>query len=208
MATNYEITRNQMRGEFVKYDQDNMIRKFSLRNDASYIYINFMSREYRIDRKTGVVEWSENDFSTSVEADFNESMTIYDILCYSRDDCSLSGNFCPVNLLKGTVKTSGSGSNLFQNAADSFSGKQKELECVCSFLGEDPGLKGDVAVKLYPFPFLPVILQFWEADDDFPARLNFLFDENTLDYMHFETVFFMTGHILKRIGEMMRSNAL
>ena len=83
MATNYEITRNQMRGEFVKYDQENMIRKFSLRNDASYIYINFMSREYRIDRKTGVVEWSENDFSTSVEADFNESMTIYDILCYS-----------------------------------------------------------------------------------------------------------------------------
>ena len=208
MATNYEITRNQMRGEFVKYDQENMIRKFSLRNDASYIYINFMSREYRIDRKTGVVEWSENDFSTSEEADFNESMTIYDILCYSKDDCSLSGNFCPVNLLKGTVKTNGSGSNLFQNAADSFSGKQKELEGVCSFLGEDPGLKGDVAVKLYPFPFLPVILQFWEADDDFPARLNFLFDENTLDYMHFETVFFMTGHILKRIGEMMRSNAL
>ena len=40
MATNYEITRNQMRGEFVKYDQENMIRKFSLRNDASYIYIN------------------------------------------------------------------------------------------------------------------------------------------------------------------------
>ena len=208
MATNYEITRNQMRGEFVKYDQENMIRKFSLRNDASYIYINFMSREYRIDRKTGVVEWSENDFSTIVEADYNESMTIYDILCYSRDDCSLSGNFCPVNLLKGTVKTSGGSSNLFQNAADSFSGKQKELECVCRVLGEDPGLKGDVAVKLYPFPFLPVILQFWEADDDFPASLNFLFDENILDYMHFETVFFMTGHILKRIGEMMRSNAL
>ena len=128
MATNYEITRNQMRGEFVKYDQENMIRKFSLRNDASYIYINFMSREYRIDRKTGVVEWSENDFSTSEEADFNESMTIYDILCYSKDDCSLSGNFCPVNLLKGTVKTSGSGSNLFQNLT--VFNKLQEFLCV------------------------------------------------------------------------------
>ena len=124
MVSNYEIMRNQMRGEFVKYDQEKMIKKFSLRNDEDYIYIEFMLREYRIDRKTGVVEWSENNFSTSVEADYNESMTIYDIFCYSKDDCSLSGNYCTVNMLKGTVKSSGVGSNMFQRAADAFNGKR------------------------------------------------------------------------------------
>lgn len=71
-------------------------KKFSLRNDEGYIYIEFMLREYRFDRKTGVVEWSENNFSKSIEADNNVSMTIYDILCYSKEDCSLSGNYCPV----------------------------------------------------------------------------------------------------------------
>ena len=39
MASNYEIMRNQMRGEFVKYNQQKMIKKFSLRNDGEYIYI-------------------------------------------------------------------------------------------------------------------------------------------------------------------------
>ena len=205
MASNYKIMRNQMRGEFVKYNQEKMIKKFSLRNDEDYIYIEFMRREYRIDRKTGVVEWSEDHFSTGVEADYNESMTIYDILCYSKEDCRLSGNYCPVNMLKGTVKSGSVGSNLFQKSADGFNRKLKELETVCGIFGEKVDLSGDVAAKLYPFPFLPVILQFWEADEEFPANLKFMFDENILDYMHFETIFFMMGHIVRRIQEMMKN---
>lgn len=206
MISNYEIMRNQMRREFVKYDQDRMISKFSLRNDESYIYIVFLFREYRIDRITGVVEWSEDGFSTSIEADYNESMTIYDVLCYSKDDCCLSGNYCPVNMLKGTVKSSSVGSNMFQKSADGFNGKLKELETVCGIWGEKLDLNGDVAAKLYPFSFLPVIIQYWEADEEFPANLKFMFDENILDYMHFETIFFMMGHIVKRIQDMMETH--
>lgn len=206
MISNYEIMRNQMRREFVKYDQDRMISKFSLRNDESYIYIVFLFREYRIDRITGVVEWSEDGFSTSIEADYNESMTIYDVLCYSKDDCCLSGNYCPVNMLKGTVKSSSVGSNMFQKSADGFNGKLKELETVCGIWGEKLDLNGDVAAKLYPFSFLPVIIQYWEADEEFPANLKFMFDENILDYMHFETIFFMMGHIVKRLQDMMETH--
>lgn len=206
MISNYEIMRNQMRREFVKYDQGRMISKFSLRNDESYIYIVFLFREYRIDRITGVVEWSEDGFSTSIEADYNESMTIYDVLCYSKDDCCLSGNYCPVNMLKGTVKSSNVGSNMFQKSADGFNGKLKELETVCGIWGEKLDLNGDVAAKLYPFSFLPVIIQYWEADEEFPANLKFMFDENILDYMHFETIFFMMGHIVKRIQDMMETH--
>lgn len=206
MISNYEIMRNQMRREFVKYDQGRMISKFSLRNDESYIYIVFLFREYRIDRITGVVEWSEDGFSTSIEADYNESMTIYDVLCYSKDDCCLSGNYCPVNMLKGTVKSSNVGSNMFQKSADGFNGKLKELETVCGIWGEKLDLNGDVAAKLYPFSFLPVIIQYWEADEEFPANLKFMFDENILDYMHFETIFFMMGHIVKRIQDRMETH--
>ena len=133
-------------------------------------------------------------------------MTIYDILCCSKDACTLSGNYCPVHMLKGTVNSSGVGSNLFQKSADGFNGKRKELEAVCKNFGETLNLKGDVAVKLYPFSFLPVILQYWEADEEFPANLKFMYDENILDYMHFETIFFMTAHIVKRIEEMMKTN--
>lgn len=60
-----------------------------------------------------------------------------------------------------------------------------------------------MAVKLYPFSFLPVILQYWDGDEEFPASLKFMFDEHILEYMHYETLFFMMEHILKRMKELM-----
>ena len=201
--SNYEIMRNQMRGEFLKYDQEKMIRKYSLKNDPDYLYLNFVLRKYRINRKNGVIEWSDNCFMDCIEANYNESMTIYDVLCYAKNTCSLSGRFCSLSMLKGTVKSSIPGYNMFQKAADYFNGKVKELKAVCEFMGERVDLKGDVAVKLYPFSFLPVIIQYWEADDEFPANLKFMFDENVLEYMHYGTLFFMTGHLISRIQDNM-----
>ena len=103
--SNYEIMRNQMRGEFTKYDQQKMIDKFQLHYDSDYLYITFVGRANRIDRHTGVVEWSEDGLETTHEADYNASMTIYDVLCWSKDGCKLSGKFCPSKMLKGTVQS-------------------------------------------------------------------------------------------------------
>lgn len=203
--SNYEIMRNQMRSEFIKYDQTKMIQKYSLKNDPEYLYLDFVLRHYRINRKNGMAEWSEDCFMNCMEADYNESMTIYDVLCYAKNTSGLSGKYCSLNMLKGTVKSSAPGSNMFQTAADFFNGKVKELGEVCELLGEKADIKGDVAAKLYPFSFLPVIIQYWEADDEFPANLKFMFDENILEYMHYETIFFMTGHLISRIQDMIRA---
>ena len=201
MVSNYEIMRNRMRGEFVKYDQARMIRQFALRHDDAFLYLEFLRRPYRIDRKTGVVVWSEDHFVTCAEADYNESMTIYDVLCNAKDGCRLSGNYCAVHMLKGTVKSGSAGGDLFRRPADGFCGACGALRAACGLFGEPLALRGDVAAKLYPFAFLPVILQYWEADEEFPANLKFMYDENILDYMHYETIFFMTAHIIRRLEE-------
>ena len=206
--TNYEVMRNQMREEFVKYDQEAMIDKFTLKNDETYLYIMFVSRNYRIHRQNGVVEWSEDGFTTCVEAGYNESMTIYDMLCYSKAGCRLSGRFVPISMLKGIVHTSTDSLNsLFQRSADGFSGKTKALESACGVLGKPADIGGDVAAILYPFAFLPVTLQYWDADDEFPANLKFMTDENILDFIHYETIFLMMGHIISRLDEIMNCQA-
>lgn len=64
--------------------------------------------------------------------------------------------------------------------------------------------KGDAAYELDLFPFLPLILRFWESDEDFPASLQILTDKNVLDYMHYETLMFAITHILERLKGNMR----
>lgn len=204
--SNYEIMRDRMRLEFIKYDQGEMVRKFALRQDEKYLYIDFVGRPYRIDRASGVVEWSEDGFATCTEGDYNESMTIYDVLCCSKPDCTLSGRFAPASMLKGTVQSSGLGGKFFQSTADALQGRVPELKRACARLGEPAKLGGDAAFVLYPFSFLPITLQYWEADEEFPANLKIMFDENIMAFMHYETTYFMVGHILKRILEMMESS--
>ena len=73
-----------------------------------------VGRPYRINRKNGVVEWSEDGFHSVTEGNFNESMTIYDVLCYSKDSCSLSGKILFHQYAEGYCKGESSGSKSVQ----------------------------------------------------------------------------------------------
>ena len=69
--SNYDITREQAKKIFLQYDQKEIIRKWKLSYDASYLYVKFVNRDYRIDREIGTIEWSKDDFTSTIEADFN-----------------------------------------------------------------------------------------------------------------------------------------
>ena len=73
----------------------------------------------------------------------------------------------------------------------------------CERLGGEKREKGDTAYELQMFSFLPMVLRFWDADEDFPSSLQLLVDKNILDYMHFETTMFALGHLLQRLREEM-----
>jgi hypothetical protein len=64
--------------------------------------------------------------------------------------------------------------------------------------------KGEVSYLLDIFDFLPMMLQFWESDEEFPASLQILWDENIIDYVHFERSFFIVDHVLRRICELVK----
>ena len=62
---------------------------------------------------------------------------------------------------------------------------------------------GEVAYQIPLFDFLPIVLQFWDADEDFPGQLMIKWDKNILQYMHFETTFYATGCLLQRIADLL-----
>lgn len=97
--SNYDITRTKMEKEFVRYDQARMIEKFHLRHTPEHLFITFLGEEFRVGRETGKVERCLGD--GYAPAGFNESMTIFDVLCCSKPHCrpaasTLRSPICPV----------------------------------------------------------------------------------------------------------------
>ena len=44
-----------------------------------------------------------------------------------------------------------------------------------------------------------VLFQFWDADEEFPAKILLLWDKVSLSYLHFETTFYLQGDLLEAI---------
>ncbi len=205
--SNYDIMRDRMELEFAGHDQDAMIRKFALKSDAGYIYLRFAGRDYRIRRDTGRAEWYSEAQRDYIHADYSASMTIFDMLAWSRPGCTLSGHFVPTSELGGIVQSASSGIGIFSGQAAAFAGRCDELRQACLDLGGRPAAAGDVSSINPLFDFFPVMLQFWDADEEFGAVLKFMWDKNTTDFMHYETVAFATGHMIERLKDCMEKAA-
>ena len=97
--TNYEIQAEKAILEFPKWDHEKIAKKFNLKCDESYLYINFLSKEYRLNRHTGSIEKSDKD-NNYINANYNEVMSILDLFDYSKDNLKLSGKWSTPNSLK------------------------------------------------------------------------------------------------------------
>lgn len=197
--SNYEIMKLKMRDAFLEYDQAAMIEKFNLRGTEDALHIRFFGRDYRIDRRTGDV------VSDAGEAGYNEAMTIYDVLCCSKPGCMAAGRFVnmrSISSIQGSsVRQEGDG--LFGGFIRDFDHRDEALSSACGKIGGLPEGRGDVSYRIPMFDFLPVMLQFWDSDDEFPASMQLFVDANILDFMHYETVWFAFSHMLGRLREEM-----
>lgn len=204
--SNYEITKRRVQKDFLKYDQEKMMQKFSLKADENYLYITFIGHSYRICRKSGYLEWSEDNFVTCVEGDFNEALTIYDLLCDSKENCHAANDFINLNSLS-TLQSSSKklGDGLFHGEDKIFDHKDRLFGKVCEKLGGIKAGKGDVAYELPLFDFLPCRIQFWNSDDEFDAQLQIFMDKNVLKFIRYETVWYAVSHLMKRLTEEMEN---
>lgn len=205
-VSNYEVTKRRVQKEFLKYDQNDMIEKFKLKSEEDFLYIKFIGHDYRLNRKNGYLEWSEDGFRNCVEADFNEVLTIYDLLCDSKEHCKASGEY--VNLksmskIRGSSKSLGDG--LFSGSEKRFDHQGTLLSRACEKLGGIEAGKGDVAYEIPLFEFLNCRIQFWNSDEDFEAQMQIFLDKNILDFMRYETIWYAVSHLMKRITEVMEN---
>ena len=200
-ASNYDLQVDIAKRIFLEYDQELMIRKFRLEADELWIYLNYLNTPCRINRKDGSVEeYIENAWQEC--RSFSTVMTIYDLLCYHQGETApaLAGQWCAVGtfVVTGVTETD----TFTKKYAAMFDGRTEELKAACESLGGvllERMAGADVTCLIPVTPFFPVLLQFWEGDDEFPPKLMLLWDRNTDKFLHFETTFYLQGDILERL---------
>ncbi len=202
---NYNLQVDIARKIFLEYDQQRLICKFQLESDAQYLYLHYLNTPCRISRTAGgVEEYTENGWREC--RSYSTVMTIYDLLCYHRGETapSLNGQWCTVGtfVVTGVTKTEA----FTGKTAKLFDGYLEELKAACEKLGGvlQPRMAGaDVTCRFQVTSFFPVLLQFWEGDEEFPPKILILWDRNTDQFMHFETTFYLQGDLLSRLQSYM-----
>lgn len=203
-TSNYDLQVDIGRRIFMEYDQALLIRKFGLEADENWIYLTYLNIPCRISRTDGRIEefhsaWHEcRDFSTV--------MTIYDLLCYSEGPHmpQLTHQWCTVGtfVVTGVTNTE----TFTRQYAAKFLNQTDKLRSACEKMGGlfQPRMAGaDITCQIPVTPFFPVLLQFWDGDDEFPPKLLLLWDRNTDRFLHFETTFYLQGDLLSRLAKHM-----
>lgn len=209
--SNYEKTKRACAQAFCETDHSALIERFGLEQDANYLYVRFFEQPFRLSKRTGTIERREEceapgtpTENTCSEAQFNEAMTIYDLLGYAQPACHASGTMINMKSLHTKIAaTAPRPSSIYaaQEARLAALEAQKSgiLAQAAQALGGAPLDKADASAQFTVINDLTMQIQLWLPDEDFPASLQFFWDENVLQYMHYETVWYANGFILEEL---------
>lgn len=200
LTNNYLIQAQQAKNRFATYDQEQLIAKLQLHHDETYLYPTLFSEPYRIHRETGDIDRKTEERWVDANS-FGEVMVLLDLVCDSREDRFVTGrwkNMTDFGLMFHK--------NLMEGKADPFAEKfqadPQGFRKACEMLKGVPFPQGDIAYTLEVFDGLCLTLQLWFGDEDFPAGLRFLWDENALMYIKYETMHFAKGLLLEKLEQL------
>lgn len=206
--SNYDVMKRNGAERFLTYDAKRIIDRLGLRTDETYLYMDFVSRTYRIRLATGMCERDAMNGGFE-EAGFNEAMTIYDLLCHTEDPIRLSGEMIPMESLstvQNAVSYAGEGS--FRQLERKLDGHEAALAAACEALGGVRQGKGDVSYCIPVFGPVSLQISFWSADEDFPASLKVYCDRDLTRYMYYETLWYLMGHVMGMLQDQIAESAV
>lgn len=196
---NYALQARQAKDRFLTYDQNGLIQKLGLDADGEYLYVTMLAQRYRISRTTGDMD---RQIGTGwVEANsFAEVMTLLDLVCDSREDRYVSGRWKNMQAFGLMFHK-----DLLENSrdpwAERFARNPEGLAAACRALGGRKLPTGDVAYAIEVFDGLPVAIQLWIGDEEFPSNLRLMWDENADRYIRYETMYYAKSLLLNRLQE-------
>lgn len=133
------------------------------------------------------------------ECDFSQGLSILDYVCDRKSSAKAMDEFCPVGSLPG-VFVGGSGLSMgFESLAKAIQNDPEAFQKACISLGAEKIPLGDMGYKLHIFPDLCMQIKFYYQDEEFPPQVTFLWDKNILQFVRYETVYYIAGCIVREL---------
>lgn len=197
--TNYEKLCLEWAGRFLDMDEEALCRKLpELTRKGEYLIINHFGRKCGINRQTGEIVPLDNRGDIRVTAKLN----IYTLIWFSKEHAMLLDKWVPFAELRDARPFAPAYKKGVTDVfSQTFSGHAKELAEACKKLGGTPLPQGDVGFQINAFACMPVRIHFWDADEEFPAQGNILFDYSATDYNHIESAVSIAEESIVRLAE-------
>ncbi|MCI8465743.1 MAG: DUF3786 domain-containing protein [Lachnospiraceae bacterium] len=195
-TSNYMKVMETWRKGFLTWDQEALCRKLGIDTyDKAVIRLSYFGIPHEIDRKTGRITCPQ---MPGYDPGFNEVMAIYNFLYYAKEGAKNSGEW--VHLRE--VKDVGIFEDAFERQvlapfAKRFAGRGQELKEAGERMGFLPLSYGDVSFQIPAFFCVPLRMIFWDGDEEFPAKVNLLFDRNITSFTHPESVVMLGAECMR-----------
>ena len=206
MASNYEKMAAGARALFLTMDQGAMISRWGLEHDGEHLYVPFMGERLSIHRGTGALGSLEPPGTYRSPDWVNETMVIFDLLTHSETRPRATGRWASISSLGGIIGAGHDRSLSHEPTAAKFAGNPEGLRAACERVGGSPLGRADVGYVVPVFHDFGIWFQFWDGDDEFPANIKYLFDENALQFMHYETLWYVMNALADRLEYYYREN--
>lgn len=198
-TNHYQELYEKWRGSYLAMDRTALKERFHLRADSGAHYITYYRQEYRIDQQNGSLTLSGDP---NRQPPLGTAIQIYTLFHYAKPDAFVCGQFVPFR----EVKRAAPFDPAFQRTiiapfCKAFNGHAELLRRSCEILGGKPVSRGDAGYIIHAFDWMPVMMIFWDGDDEFDAQATLLFDANITDFIHEESVVGIGADLVRRLRE-------
>ena len=182
--SNYEKVCPYSQGEFLKLDQEAAAEKLGLFCEEDAIMIPWFGNCWRIDRNTGIITDENGNIP-----DVTQRLLIMHHFCFFRMDAVHSDKWVPFR----QIREAACFERAYKKSAvdpivEYFTGKKELFAQAARALGGTPVPYGDAGFRIYPLPQIGLTYIFYDADEEFEASCNILFESTVTWWIHPESV--------------------
>ncbi len=197
-VSNYQRQCDEWAQKFLQMDIGELCRRLpGLKIENNELTLMHFDRLCGVSLETGKIRAMDGE-ALSVGETFN----IYTLFAYVKLGAALSGEWLPFAELKNaSVFAPAFKRGTLDTFARMFSGRVDELMKGCEAIGGVKLAVGDAAYELKAFECIPIRVIFWDADEEFDAQANILFDRSATDFIHVESTVTIADAGIMRIAK-------